>query len=218
MKRTTYAGLVTEKYLGHEVTITGWVQYQRSLGKLVFVDLRDREGVVQLVFSKQIDEDALKIAQDLRSEYVIGVTGKVVARKPKEVNPDMKTGKVEVHVTKIVVFNKADTTPFEIKDHINASMELRLKYRYLDLRRRPVLRGMLIRNQIAKSVRSFFNDHGFIDVETPDLTISSPEGARDYLVPSRVHPGSFYALPQSPQQFKQMLMGAGFDRVYQLAR
>ncbi|XIF19720.1 MAG: aspartate--tRNA ligase [Acetilactobacillus jinshanensis] len=218
MKRTTYAGLVTEKYLGHEVTVTGWVQDQRSLGKLVFVDLRDREGTVQLVFSKQINEDALKIAQNLRSEYVIGVTGKVVNRKPNEVNSDMKTGKIEVHVTKIVVFNKAETTPFPIKDHINSSLELRLKYRYLDLRRRPVLRGMLIRNQIAKSVRGFFNEHGFIDVETPDLTISSPEGARDYLVPSRVHPGSFYALPQSPQQFKQMLMGAGFDRVYQLAR
>ena len=218
MKRTTYAGLITEKYLGQEVTVTGWVQRQRSLGKLVFIDLRDRAGVVQLVFSQQINGNALKVAQDLRSEYVIGVRGKVTHRAPKEVNPKMKTGKVEIHVTHVKLFNKAKTPPFQIKDHINASLELRLKYRYLDLRRRPVFKGLLMRSRIAESVHHFFDAHGFINVETPDLTISSPEGARDYLVPSRVHPGSFYALPQSPQQFKQMLMGAGFDRVYQLAR
>lgn len=218
MKRTNYAGLITEKYLNQKVTVTGWVQRQRSLGKLVFVDLRDREGIVQLVFSQQINADALKVAQTLRSEYVIGVTGTVTNRAPKEINKNMKTGKIEIHVDHITIYNKALTPPFQINDDDNATLDLRLKYRYLDLRRPSVLHGLVMRSKIAEAVHRFFDAHGFINVETPDLTISSPEGARDYLVPSRVHPGSFYALPQSPQQFKQMLMGGGFDRVYQLAR
>lgn len=218
MKRTTYAGLVNKQYLNQDVVLKGWVQKRRDLGNLIFIDLRDREGIVQLVFSKEFSETALDVADELRSEYVIEINGKVVPRSEKEINPNMKTGEVEVEVHEAKILNKAKTPPFYIQDNINVSDELRLKYRYLDLRRPEMQKGLMIRNRITQAVHSYFDENGFIDIETPDLTKSTPEGARDYLVPSRLYPGHFYALPQSPQLFKQLLMGAGFDRYYQIAR
>lgn len=218
MRRTTYAGLVDEKYLDQEVCLKGWVQKRRNLGNLIFIDLRDIEGIVQLVFSQEFNPEALKVAEQLRSEYVIEVKGKVVARGEKAINPNMRTGKVEVEVSDIEILNKAKTTPFDIADDINASDDLRLQYRYLDLRRPEMQKSLMIRNRITQTVHSYLDENHFLDIETPYLTRSTPEGARDYLVPSRVYPGHFYALPQSPQLFKQLLMGAGYDRYYQIAR
>ncbi|SUB59956.1 Aspartate--tRNA ligase [Pediococcus pentosaceus] len=218
MKRTTYAGLVNEQYTGQTVTLKGWVQKRRDLGQLIFIDLRDREGIVQLVFSSEFSADALKIADQLRNEYVLEVTGIVKQRKEKDVNPKMKTGQIEVEVQQAKILNSAKTPPFDIEDGVSASDELKMKYRYLDLRRPEMLKGLKIRNRITQAVHSYLDEQGFLDIETPDLTKSTPEGARDYLVPSRVYPGHFYALPQSPQLFKQLLMGAGIDRYYQLAR
>lgn len=218
MRRTTYAGLVDEKYLDQEVCLKGWVQKRRNLGNLIFIDLRDIEGIVQLVFSQEFNPEALKVAEQLRSEYVIEVKGKVVARGEKAINPNMRTGKVEVEVSDIEILNKAKTTPFDIADDINASDDLRLQYRYLDLRRLEMQKALMIRNRITQTVHSYLDENHFLDIETPYLTRSTPEGARDYLVPSRVYPGHFYALPQSPQLFKQLLMGAGYDRYYQIAR
>ena len=216
MERTTYAGLVDEKYLGQEVVLKGWVQKRRDLGNLIFVDLRDREGIVQLVFSQEFGAKALEIAENIRSEYVIEVEGKVVKRA--NANPNMKTGQIEVEVSKITVLNEAKTTPFDISDDINASDDLRLQYRYLDLRRPEMLKALKIRNRITQAVHRYLDENNFLDIETPYLTRSTPEGARDYLVPSRVYPGHFYALRQSPQLFMQLLMGAGVDRYYQIAR
>lgn len=218
MRRTTYAGLVDEKYLDQEVCLKGWVQKRRNLGNLIFIDLRDIEGIVQLVFSQEFNPEALKVSEQLRSEYVIEVKGKVVARGEKAINPNMRTGKVEVEVSDIEILNKAKTTPFDIADDINASDDLRLQYRYLDLRRPEMQKALMIRNRITQTVHSYLDENHFLDIETPYLTRSTPEGARDYLVPSRVYPGHFYALPQSPQLFKQLLMGAGYDRYYQIAR
>ncbi|MYV23934.1 aspartate--tRNA ligase [Lactobacillus salivarius] len=218
MRRTTYAGLVDEKYLDQEVCLKGWVQKRRNLGNLIFIDLRDIEGIVQLVFSQEFNPEALKVAEQLRGEYVIEVKGKVVARGEKAINPNMRTGKVEVEVSDIEILNKAKTTPFDIADDINASDDLRLQYRYLDLRRPEMQKALMIRNRITQTVHSYLDENHFLDIETPYLTRSTPEGARDYLVPSRVYPGHFYALPQSPQLFKQLLMGAGYDRYYQIAR
>ncbi|WP_268913143.1 aspartate--tRNA ligase [Lentilactobacillus sp. SPB1-3] len=218
MKRTTYAGLVDENLIGEEVVLKGWVQKRRDLGSLIFIDLRDIKGIVQLVFSEEYGPEALKVADQLRGEYVVEVRGKVVARADKEVNDRMRTGKIEIDITEAKILATAKTPPFYIQDNINVSDELRLKYRYLDLRRPEMQRSILMRNRIIQSVHSFFDSQEFIDIETPTLTKSTPEGARDYLVPSRVYPGSFYALPQSPQQFKQLLMGAGFDKYYQIAR
>lgn len=218
MRRTTYAGLVDEKYLDQEVCLKGWVQKRRNLGNLIFIDLRDIEGIVQLVFSQEFNPEALKVAEQLRSEYVIEVKGKVVARGEKAINPNMRTGKVEVEVSDIEILNKAKTTPFDIADDINASDDLRLQYRYLDLRRPEMQKALMIRNRITQTVHSYLDENHFLDIETPYLTRSTPGGARDYLVPSRVYPGHFYALPQSPQLFKQLLMGAGYDRYYQIAR
>ena len=218
MRRTTYAGLVDEKYLDQEVCLKGWVQKRRNLGNLIFIDLRDIEGIVQLVFSQEFNPEALKVAEQLHSEYVIEVKGKVVARGEKAINPNMRTGKVEVEVSDIEILNKAKTTPFDIADDINASDDLRLQYRYLDLRRPEMQKALMIRNRITQTVHSYLDENHFLDIETPYLTRSTPEGARDYLVPSRVYPGHFYALPQSPQLFKQLLMGAGYDRYYQIAR
>ncbi|MFD0897618.1 aspartate--tRNA ligase [Loigolactobacillus binensis] len=217
-KRTTYAGLIDEKYVGQEVTLMGWVQKRRNLGNLIFIDLRDREGIVQLVFSQEFGHDAWAVADKVRSEYVIAAKGKVTKRAADAINSNMKTGKVEVEIHDVTVLNKAKTPPFYIEDNINVSADLRMKYRYLDLRRPEMLQGLLIRNKITQAAHRYLDETGFIDVETPDLTKSTPEGARDYLVPSRVYPGHFYALPQSPQLFKQLLMGAGLDRYYQIAR
>ncbi len=218
MNRTTYCGLVDESYLNQEVCLDGWVAKRRDLGKLIFVDLRDRKGIVQLVFSDKNSADALAIADQLRNEYVIEVKGTVVARSEKEVNPDINTGKIEIAVSEVKILNKSENPPFDIKDNITASEETKLKYRYLDLRRPEVQRGIILRSKITQAVHEYFNNNGFIDIETPNLTVSTPEGARDYLVPSRLYHGSFYALPQSPQLFKQLLMGSGFDRYYQIAR
>ena len=218
MRRTTYAGLVDESYLGKEIVLKGWVQKRRNLGNLIFIDLRDREGIVQLVFSQEFGPEALKIADSLRSEYVIEVVGKVVARNENAINPNMKTGKIEVEVSDVKILNKAKLTPFEIVNNTNATDEMRLKYRYLDLRRPEMQKSLMIRNRITQTVHRYLDENHFMNIETPYLTRSTPEGARDYLVPSRVYPGHFYALPQSPQLFKQLLMGAGFDRYYQIAR
>ena len=215
-KRTDYAGNITSKYEGQEVTLYGWVQRVRNLGNLVFIDLRDREGIVQVVVNKDSGKELMDIADSLNNEDVIEVKGKVVKRS--SVNPDMKTGEVEVDATEIDILNKSKVPPFEIKDDINAAEQTRLKYRYLDLRRPTLQKAIMLRSKILKATHEYFDEHGFIDIETPILGKSSPEGARDYLVPSRIYPGSFYALPQSPQLFKQLLMGAGFDKYYQLAR
>ncbi|HDE9459593.1 TPA: aspartate--tRNA ligase [Staphylococcus aureus] len=218
-KRTTYCGLVTEAFLGQEITLKGWVNNRRDLGGLIFVDLRDREGIVQVVFNPAFSEEALKIAETVRSEYVVEVQGTVTKRDPETVNPKIKTGQVEVQVTNIKVINKSETPPFSInEENVNVDENIRLKYRYLDLRRQELAQTFKMRHQITRSIRQYLDDEGFFDIETPVLTKSTPEGARDYLVPSRVHDGEFYALPQSPQLFKQLLMIGGFDKYYQIVK
>lgn len=215
-KRTDYCGNITTQYLNQEVNLYGWVQRVRNLGNLIFIDLRDREGIVQIVVNQDSGKELMETAQKLGSEFVLQVKGKVVKRS--SVNPDMKTGEVEVDATQIIILNAAKNPPFEIKDDLNASEQTRLKYRYLDLRRPSLQKALIMRSQIVESIHRFFDENGFINIETPDLGKSTPEGARDYLVPSRIYPGSFYALPQSPELFKQLLMGAGFDKYYQIAR
>lgn len=218
-KRTTYCGLVTEAFLGQEITLKGWVNNRRDLGGLIFVDLRDREGIVQVVFNPAFSEEALKIAETVRSEYVVEVQGTVTKSDPETVNPKIKTGQVEVQVTNIKVINKSETPPFSInEENVNVDENIRLKYRYLDLRRQELAQTFKMRHQITRSIRQYLDDEGFFDIETPVLTKSTPEGARDYLVPSRVHDGEFYALPQSPQLFKQLLMISGFDKYYQIVK
>lgn len=218
MQRTHYCGQLTEEVIGQTVTLQGWVQKRRDLGGLIFIDLRDREGIVQVVFNPDFSSDALQIAEKVRNEYVIEVTGNVVEREENQKNSKVKTGSIEVHVEKVNIINEAKTPPFMLEDETDVNDELRLKYRYLDLRRPTLARVFKMRSDITKTVRNFLDEEGFLEVETPILTKSTPEGARDYLVPSRVHPGEFYALPQSPQLFKQMLMVSGFDRYYQIAR
>ena len=218
MRRTSYAGLVDEKFVGQDVVLKGWVQKRRDLGGLIFIDLRDREGILQLVFSQEFGADAWAVADKLRNEYVIEVEGVVKNRAEREINPKMKTGKVEVEIHKATLLAAAKNPPFYIEDDINVSDELRLEYRYLDLRRPEMQKNLKIRAAISRATHSYFDNHDFLEIETPQLAASSPEGARDYLVPSRVYPGHFYALPQSPQLFKQLLMGAGYDRYYQIAR
>lgn len=218
-KRTTYCGLITEEYLEQEVTLKGWVHNRRDLGGLIFVDLRDREGHVQIVFNPSFSEEALQVAETVRSEYVVEVQGVVKKRDPETVNPKIKTGNVEVQVSNIEIINKSQTPPFAInEENINVDENVRLKYRYLDLRRQELAQTFKMRQQTTKSIREYLDGAGFYDVETPVLTKSTPEGARDYLVPSRVHEGEFYALPQSPQIFKQLLMISGFDKYYQIVK
>lgn len=216
--RTYYCGEVTEQAIGEKVTLKGWVQKRRDLGGLIFIDLRDRTGIVQVVFNPAFSEEALAVAEKVRSEYVLDVVGTVVAREEGTVNENIKTGKIEIHADELTIINEAKTPPFAIEDKTEVSEDLRLKYRYLDLRRPVMFETMKMRHQVTKVIRDFLNDEGFLDIETPILTKSTPEGARDYLVPSRVHPGEFYALPQSPQLFKQMLMVSGIERYYQIAR
>ena len=215
-KRTDYCGNITSKYLGQDVLLYGWVQRVRNLGQLIFIDLRDRDGIVQVVVNHDSGKELMDAAASLGQEYVIEVKGQVNERASK--NPDMKTGDVEVIASEIDVLNKAKTPPFEIKDDLVASEQTRLKYRYLDLRRPTLQNALILRAKIMTATNAYLSGEGFINIETPDLGKSTPEGARDYLVPSRVYPGSFYALPQSPQIFKQLLMGAGFDKYYQIAR
>ncbi|WP_414046206.1 aspartate--tRNA ligase [Macrococcus equi] len=217
-KRTTYCGLVTEEYIGQEVILKGWVQKRRDLGGLIFIDLRDREGIVQVVFNPDFSEDALEIAETIRSEYVVEIKGKVTERDAAVVNPKIKTGKIEVQVSDINIINKSETPPFQIEAETDISEDVRLKYRYLDLRREPLANTFKMRHQITRAVRNYLDESGFYEVETPVLTKSTPEGARDYLVPSRVQEGKFFALPQSPQIFKQLLMIGGFDKYYQIVK
>ena len=217
-KRSIYCGLVTEELVGKEITLHGWVQKRRDHGGVIFIDLRDREGVIQVVFNPQHNQAAFEIADTLRPEYVIEVTGTVALRGEGLTNPNLKTGSMELEVHHVELLAKAKTPPIYIEDDKVASDELRMKYRYLDMRRKPVLENLRLRHKTTRAIREYLDTEGFIDVETPYLAKSTPEGARDYLVPSRVHEGSFYALPQSPQTFKQLLMGGGLDRYYQIVR
>ncbi|MGM0874380.1 MAG: aspartate--tRNA ligase [Bacillota bacterium] len=217
--RTYYCGEVPESAIGEKVVLKGWVQKRRDLGGVIFIDLRDRTGVVQIVFNPEISEEALAIAERVRSEYVLDITGKVVERELDTVNPNVPTGKIEVIVENVTIINAAKNPPFLIEDKSEeVSEDVRLKYRYLDLRRPALFNTIQMRHNVTKSMRNFLDENGFLDIETPILTKSTPEGARDYLVPSRVHDGEFYALPQSPQIFKQLLMVSGFDKYYQIAR
>ena len=217
-KRSIYCGLVTEELVGKEITLHGWVQKRRDHGGVIFIDLRDREGVMQVVFNPQHNQAAFEIADTLRPEYVIEVTGTVALRGEGLTNPNLKTGSMELEVHHVELLAKAKTPPIYIEDDKVTSDELRMKYRYLDMRRKPVLENLRLRHKTTRAIREYLDTEGFIDVETPYLAKSTPEGARDYLVPSRVHEGSFYALPQSPQTFKQLLMGGGLDRYYQIVR
>lgn len=217
-ERTEYCGRISKELLGHTVTLKGWVQKRRDLGDLIFIDLRDREGIIQIVFNPVFSSEALAIAETVRNEYVLEIKGKVVARDKSAINNNIPTGELEVEVNEIKVLNASKTPPFYIEDGVAVSGDKRLEYRYLDLRRPEMAKNLMLRHTMTKSVRNYLDNQEFIDIETPYLTKSTPEGARDYLVPSRVHPGHFYALPQSPQLFKQMLMGAGFDRYYQIVR
>ncbi|MCY9289859.1 aspartate--tRNA ligase [Bacillus haynesii] len=217
--RTYYCGEITEKAIGESVVLKGWVQKRRDLGGLIFIDLRDRTGIVQVVFNPDVSKAALETAESIRSEYVLDITGKVVAREEATVNPNLKTGRIEIQAESVEVLSAAKTPPFAISDQAaEVSEDIRLRHRYLDLRRPEMFNSLKMRHNVTKAVRRFLDDNGFLDIETPVLTKSTPEGARDYLVPSRVHEGEFYALPQSPQIFKQLLMVSGFDRYYQIAR
>ena len=217
MKRSMYAGRVREEHIGQEMTLKGWVARRRDLGGLIFIDLRDREGIMQLVINpEKVSAEVMATAESLRSEFVIEVTGQVAARE--QANDKLATGAVELNVTALSVLNTAKTTPFEIKDGIEANDDTRLRYRYLDLRRPEMLENLKLRAKVTHSIRNYLDELEFIDVETPFLSKSTPEGARDYLVPSRVNKGHFYALPQSPQITKQLLMNAGFDRYYQIVK
>ena len=215
-KRTDYCGTLTRKDEGKKVTLFGWVQRRRDLGSLIFVDLRDRTGIVQLAFDDNTDRAVFEKAVTLRSEFVISAEGTVRIRS--SINNEIPTGEIEIEVTELKILGASETPPFEILPNSNANEELRLKYRYLDLRRPDIQKNILLRHKIAKVTRDYFDENGFIEIETPTLIKSTPEGARDYLVPSRVHKGSFFALPQSPQMYKQLLMLSGFDRYMQIAR
>jgi len=216
IKRTDYCGTLTRQDEGKEVTVAGWVQRQRDLGGLIFVDLRDRTGIVQLAFDDNTDKEIFEKATALRSEYVVMASGKVRVRS--SINTEIPTGEIEIEVTELKILGVSETPPFEILPDSNANEELRLRYRYLDLRRPDIQKNILLRHKITKVTRDYFDDNGFIEIETPTLIKSTPEGARDYLVPSRIKQGSFFALPQSPQLYKQLLMLSGFDRYMQIAR
>lgn len=216
-QRTHTCGLVTAAEAGQEVVLKGWVQKRRDLGGLIFVDMRDREGIVQVVFGDQA-KDALELANKIRNEFVIEVKGTVVLRDASQINKNMKTGEIEVVASELTIINEAKNPPFAIDNNAEVSEELRLKYRYLDLRRPVMYDTFKMRSDVTRTIRNFLQNEGFLEVETPILTKSTPEGARDYLVPSRVHDGEFYALPQSPQLFKQLLMVGGFEKYFQIAR
>ncbi|MBO7520305.1 MAG: aspartate--tRNA ligase, partial [Clostridia bacterium] len=216
MKRTDYCGTLSKKDIGREVVVCGWVQRQRDLGSLIFIDLRDRSGIVQLAFDDTTEKGIFDKAFAVRSEFVLMAKGNV--RMRSSVNPDIPTGDIEIEVTTLKVLGASLTPPFDISADTKAGEELRLKYRYLDLRRSNLQNNIMTRHKVAKTTRDYFDENGFLEIETPTLIKSTPEGARDYLVPSRVHKGSFFALPQSPQMYKQLLMLSGFDRYMQIAR
>jgi len=217
-KRTKYCGEFTSADIGQRACVMGWVQRQRDLGKLIFIDLRDRTGIIQLAFDSETEQEIFDKAFGIRAEYVLCAKGVVRARGEGAVNKDRATGEVEIFVDELKILSVSQTPPFEIVENSNVKTELRLKHRYLDLRRPDMMNNILMRSKIAKIVRDYYAENGFIEIETPNLIKPTPEGARDYLVPSRVHPGKFYALPQSPQLYKQILMLSGFDRYVQLAR
>ena len=216
LKRTNYCGTLNKENIGTEVIVCGWIQRQRDLGGLIFADLRDRTGIVQLAFDDNTEKSIFDKASTLRSEFVVMAKGTV--RMRSSINPDIPTGDIEIEVNELKVLGKSETPPFEILNDSLANEELRLKYRYLDLRRPSIQNNILMRHKITKVTRDYFDENGFIEIETPTLIKSTPEGARDYLVPSRIHKGSFFALPQSPQLYKQLLMLSGFDRYMQIAR
>ena len=216
LKRTSHCGALRASDADKEVVLMGWVHRRRDLGQLIFIDLRDRAGIAQIVFNKEQNAEAHKKAEDLRSEFVVAVEGRVVRRQ--KANPDIPTGEVEVIATRLHILNNAKTPPFPIEDEVTASEETRLRYRYLDLRRPRLHSNIELRHKIVLEIRKTLDELGFFEIETPFLTRSTPEGARDYLVPSRVHHGQFYALPQSPQIFKQILMISGMDRYFQIVR
>ncbi|WP_205599195.1 aspartate--tRNA ligase [Oceanobacillus halotolerans] len=218
MTERVFAGTLRETEIDKNVLLKGWVQKRRDLGGLIFIDLRDKSGIVQVVFNPDYSAEALAIAEDVRTEFVIEVSGKVVKRDKATINPAMETGTIEVIATELNVINSAKTPPFLIQENTDVAEDLRLKYRYIDLRRKDLQDTFKLRHQTTQVVRNFLNDNEFLEMETPILTKSTPEGARDYLVPSRVHEGEFYALPQSPQLFKQLIMMSGFERYYQIAR
>ncbi|HTY11192.1 MAG TPA: aspartate--tRNA ligase [Bacteroidota bacterium] len=217
-KRTHTCGELNAGHIGQTVTLTGWVDRRRDLGGVIFIDLRDRYGKTQVVFGPQHNQEVYQLAKDLRSEYVLSVTGKVERRPEGTDNPELSTGEIDILTNELAILNKAETPPFPIEERVEANEDLRLKYRYLDLRRPPMQQSLLTRHKLYQIARRYFDGHNFIEVETPVLMKSTPEGARDYLVPSRVHPGKFYALPQSPQTYKQILMVAGFDRYFQIVK
>ncbi len=216
LKRTHKCAELGEKNIGEQVVVMGWTQTYRQLGALTFIDLRDISGIVQLSFSEDFSEEAFQKAQNVRNEYVLAAKGTVVERSA--INDKIKTGRIEIQVTELRILNKSETPPFAIEEGSNVKDETRLKFRYLDLRRPDVQKNLIARHKIAQIARSFYSDNGFLEIETPMLTKSTPEGARDYLVPSRVHPGKFYALPQSPQLYKQILMLSGMDRYFQIVK
>jgi len=217
-KRTHTCGELRESDIGQPVVLNGWVDTRRDLGGLIFIDLRDRYGITQIVFEPSLSEEAHNLAKDLRSEFVISVEGTVRKRPPETDNAALPTGHIDVMVKKLVILNEAKTTPFPIRDKIDTSEDIRLKYRYLDLRRPSVQKNLLLRHKMYQIVRKYFDENNFVEIETPVLMKSTPEGARDYLVPSRIHKGKFYALPQSPQTYKQLLMVSGFDRYFQIVK
>ena len=217
LKRTHRCTELSSANVGQEVVVMGWVQRRRNLGQILFITLRDRSGLLQLSFNEQTDKEVFEKAETLRSEYVIAARGTVVSRGA-DANKSMQTGDIEIDVKELRILSEAETTPFEILENIDTKEELRLKYRYLDLRRPDMQHNFILRSKVAQSVRRFLETEGFLEIETPMMTKSTPEGARDYLVPSRVHPGNFYALPQSPQLFKQLLMVSGYDRYFQIVK
>ncbi|GAM09315.1 aspartate--tRNA ligase [Geobacter sp. OR-1] len=217
-KRTGYCGALTSADLGKEVVLMGWAMRRRDHGGLIFIDLRDREGIAQVVFDPEINPESHAKAESVRSEFVLAVKGKVIPRPEGTVNPNMKTGEVEIQVSECRVLNRSKALPFTLDEYVDVAENLRLKYRYLDLRRTQLQQNLILRSQVAQVTRQYLTDSGFLEIETPFLTKSTPEGARDFLVPSRINPGNFYALPQSPQIFKQILMVSGYDRYFQVVR
>jgi aspartyl-tRNA synthetase len=218
MRRTHHCSELNTGNIGNEVVLMGWVQRRRDHGGVIFIDLRDKNGITQVVFNPDSNPVVHEKAHDLRGEFVIAIRGRVEARPEGMANPELSTGDIEVMVTDLKILNKAQTPPFMIEDNIEVSESIRLQHRHLDLRRPKIQRNIITRHRATMAIRNFMNGKGFLDIETPVLTKSTPEGARDYLVPSRINQGMFYALPQSPQLFKQLLMVSGFDRYYQIVR
>ena len=218
MKRTHNCGEFRKEHIGQTVSVCGWIQRRRDLGGLVFIDLRDRSGLVQLVFDPDVAGEYFAVAEQVRPEYVLSATGEVRHRIEGQTNENMPTGEIEIYITEVEILNSAKTPPFLIEDGVDCDEMIRLKYRYLDLRRPKLQKNFELRHKLTMAVRNFLDSKNFWEIETPMLTVSTPEGARDFLVPSRVHPGSFFALPQSPQLFKQLLMVSGMERYFQITR